>query len=328
MSLLNSRSHVPRRTPPRAVFPRAAGIIETPSPWIDMGDWEAGIGAASSGGNAGYNSALGVDGSELVIISVGLWFDATPGYQNQATRWDPISNTYSAEFRNVGMQRDQYGYGQVGSVLYLVGGGLGGGFSTSVSKFDMSTNTWTNGLTAYPLTIASPICCGEGGLLYAFGGGTPGPVQRTEAYSFNGATWTAIAPLPAAIGGGWATSIGDGTILIVGVNGIFPDYTDGYIYDPGSNTYTQIALPPYPFTLAGCMLGGDAYGFGSIGTQYLGFTEVYDVSADSWSTFLPLPAFRLDGHAESPLSAAAISDVAYVLFRRRDDNSHLMRLAL
>ena len=139
----------------------------------------------------------------------------------------------------------------------------------------------------YPLPIYDEAVSSVGNYLYSFGGLTTGNVAVANSYKFDGTTWIAIAPLPAALSG--AIAVTDGTnIYIVGA-GIL------YGYNPSANTYATLAQPP---TASGghaaAYLNGKIYAFGGFGTSTLG---IYDISSNQWTPGANYPAVTSDLHA-------------------------------
>ncbi len=162
-------------------------------------------------------------------------------------------------------------------------------------------NSWASAM-AYPIPILDQAVVTVGGNLYAFSG-VSNNVIVANAYRFDGATWTAIAPLPAAVEFPAAVTDGTDIYILGGVSTAGVPQTTLYRYNVGANTYTALA----PFTTgtwnhAAVYLNGRIYKFGGTGpaTASTNAHEIYDVVGNSWSA-----------GATYPLAASFISAFAH-----------------
>jgi Tol biopolymer transport system component len=146
-----------------------------------------------------------------------------------------------------------------------------------------SCAAWTMA-PVYPIAISGEAVATVGNFLYSFGGTTTGNVAVANAYKFDGTSWTAITPLPAALSG--AVAVSNGTnIYIVGAS-VF------YLYSPGVNLYQPLAPPPHAGGDA-VYLGGKIYKFpGSSGAL-----DIYDTSVNQWTAGADYPLSAPGGRA-------------------------------
>ena len=144
---------------------------------------------------------------------------------------------------------------------------------------------WSVG-PVYPIAINNEAVTSVGDNLYSFGGNTTGNVAVTNAYRFDGTTWTAIAPLPVPTAGAAAVNDGTNIYLVTG--------TTLYRYNPSTNTYATLASPTVATGGNGAAyLPGKIYKFGN------NSLEIYDVALNQWTSGAnyPLAATSVRGFA-------------------------------
>jgi N-acetylneuraminic acid mutarotase len=135
-----------------------------------------------------------------------------------------------------------------------------GGDSADVDIYDPATNTW-HATADYPLHgILFPACGGFNGEIYCAGGldsdNNETPVSSAFAYNQATGSWSAITPLPIALGDSQHTAA-NGQLLLSGGIGPKGITSQGYSYTPGKG---WTALPNLPHAVeaggGGCGPGG------------------------------------------------------------------------
>lgn len=146
------------------------------------------------------------------------------------------------------------GTATVNGKMYVVGGctdstGCG---TTDVQVYNPATDSWTTA-ASYPIPVSRLSCGGIGALLYCAGGvqqPTNGALQSyTAAYRYDprANAWSRIADLPIDLWGS-AYSASNGRLVIsdgVTANGNVVT-NQGFVYDPGTNTWTPLPNSPQP----------------------------------------------------------------------------------
>ena len=156
--------------------------------------------------------------------------------------------------------------------------------------------------TAYPVNTYGNGAASAGNFLYGFGGAS-GNMALASAYKFDGAGWTAIAPLPVTLYAPAVVSDGTYVYIIGGFNPAVGTQNTTYRYNPASNTYATMAPSAVAtYASSAVFVNGKIYKIAGI-HNYLGETspplktvEIYNIAANSWSTA-----------ADYPLAAAFIS---------------------
>ncbi|WP_431949010.1 Kelch repeat-containing protein [Actinacidiphila sp. bgisy167] len=224
-------------------------------------------------------SALGSDGStptaDLYVYdpSAGVWTRGAPAPEpRQATAhgmidgrlyavggWGPqetVSRTLQVydTARNTwtkGPDVPQGRYGAAGAVLdgrlYVVGGCDNTECASTVYAFDPASGRWTRAAD-YPQTIGWASCGAISGRLYC-AGGTQDYVETAQAYAYDPASdsWQPAADMPVGLATA-AYAAANGRLLVsggfkrVGVNRVLT--SEGYAYDPGSDTWTELPHAP------------------------------------------------------------------------------------
>jgi hypothetical protein len=160
------------------------------------------------------------------------------------------------------------------------GGGGGGGLCMWMSATDC------------PIPILDQATVSHNGNLYTFAGVSAGAVVDS-AFCFDGSSWSSIAPTPQTLE--FPSAVSDGTFiyLLSGVDGVnFIEQTTLYRYNPGTNTYTQLAsCSTGTWNQTAVYSAGKIYKFcGSTATGSTNVLEIYDIGTNTWSLGAPYPA--------------------------------------
>lgn len=196
----------------------------------------------------------------------------------QLAIYDPSTNTWTTGAANPAPEGGGGGVAVLNNKMYIIGGCPTGSScgDTPVEAYDPSTDTWTAAgtLAPYPHVISWESCGAVSGTLYC-AGGTAGSSEYADGYVYDASanSWSAIASIPVASGGLWASGyIGTSQGLLVsgGVTANFTTVTNqGYVYTPGTNTWTPIAN-----SINTLYRGGSACGFYKVGGSTGGFAPV------------------------------------------------------
>ena len=191
--------------------------------------------------------------------------------------------------------------GVINGVLYAVGGEAPAALAT-VEAYTPGNDRWT---VKSPLPAArSHLNAGViGNVLYAAGGldGSGQPTATLFAYDAPTDTWTSKASMPTA-GACGASAVIDDRLYVFTTDcsesglGADPAFQR---YDPGTDTWTALALPTWGhFLPAGGAAGGKFYlagglfetsdPIGNIGQN----VEAYDPATDTWTTKAQAPSVR------------------------------------
>ena len=133
-------------------------------------------------------------------------------------------------------------------------------------------------------------------------------VLFVTAMAAAGATWTALAPLPARTEGMQAGVIGDKIVAAYGYSSGDTNLTR--IYDISSNTWSAGAPAPGPVRSEGAAVahGGNLYAIGGRPAFLVGSRlERYTVATDTWATLSPMPTAR------AGLGAAVVGDAIFAI---------------
>ena len=149
---------------------------------------------------------------------------------------------------------------------------------------------WNAG-PVYPIAVLDNAVTSVGSNLYSFAGVSTAII--TNAYKFDGTTWTPIAPMPAGLEYPAATTDGTDIYLLGGaLVGTGTPQNTLYKYNVAANTYTPLA----PFTTGtwnhcAVFLNGKIYKFAGTGpaTASTNVLEIYDVASNTWSAGAPYP---------------------------------------
>ena len=193
------------------------------------------------------------------------------------------------------------GVGEIGGVLYAVGGLLGSTPLATVEAYDPAGNTWTT--KASMPTARHRLAVGVvNGILYAVGGfgnlGSPPALLATvEAYDPATNSWTTRASMPTARND-LAVGVANGILYAIGgISGAVQGVATVEAYDPATDTWTTKApMPTARFGLGVATINGKLYAVGGAsnapgGAQYATL-EVYDPATDTWTTKASMSATR------------------------------------
>lgn len=156
----------------------------------------------------------------------------------------------------------------------------------SLSKFDATTNTWTalTGLTGSSITdIVALIGCD--GYLYILGGSTS--EIKCWKYDIAADSYAEITPIPYAGTGavGIRSVAYDGIIYAGGGDVDGAGINSFYKYDPGTDSWTQLADIPWPYFEMDVNDDGIIFAVsGSTNGTDPGEIAKYDILTDTWTT--------------------------------------------
>ena len=159
-------------------------------------------------------------------------------------------------------------------------------FSFAGSSFAQCT--WT-AAPVYPVPVLDAPSAVVGTTLYTFAGVSNGGIVATSN-KFNGTTWSAIAPLPAALE--FPSAVSDGTNIYItgGANTVGASVTSNYRYNVATNTYTTLApCAVATWSHAAVFLNNKIYKIGGIGAAPVGNVEIYDIATNTWTAGAAYP---------------------------------------
>jgi N-acetylneuraminic acid mutarotase len=202
-----------------------------------------------------------------------------------ATRADLWSNQY-AQFTAAAVPNAS---GQ--SVLYVMGGlSATGGSLSKVMAYDVVTNRWT---VKAPLPVALRRTNGAGvigGKIYISGGQSAYKYYRSDLYVYDPAanTWSRRRDMPTQGYDGLTGVIENKLYVVTGCHsqyedcGPYPpgDHPDRWLfrYDPATDAWTELAIPPFFYQPVGGTIGGKLYLFSASNVAH-----VYDPATDTWT---------------------------------------------
>lgn len=198
----------------------------------------------------------------------------------------------------------------VNAKLYAVGG-VYGLMQSAVEAYDPTTNTWT-GKASMPTARYRLAAGAVGGVIYAAGGNTGGPILPTvEAYDPATDTWTTKASMPSARQV-LAIGVVNGILYAVGGTSYSSVLAIVEAYDPSTDTWTTKAPMP---TARGCLAVGVVNGIvyavgGQINASYssaLATVEAYDPATDTWTTKASMPTARAN------LAVGVVNGILYAV---------------
>ena len=245
------------------------------------------------------NSADIVDGKVYSVGGVDSSFSTTA----KGFVYDPSTNTWSA-IADMPIAREKPAVAAVNGKLYVTGGwDTSGNPSPRTDVYDPSTNTWST-VAPNPKPTAAPGVAVADGKIYLVGGCKDGACTTgTDVVSYDPATdsWdTGHAAYPH--NDAWQACGGiNGKVYCAGGTDGAGTFKNGFVLDPGANSWTPIADMPIDLWASaagapnGMLLasGGVTNGFSTITNQGV----AYDPSSDSWSA-LPnsqFPRYRAGG---------------------------------
>ena len=189
--------------------------------------------------------------------------------------------------------------------LYVIGGKNGTSHRSTVDVYTPSSNSWSTAPNLPGPAVENPAVTTANGKLYAFGGSTAAFAGAvTNAASFDGTSWTDLAPMPVARGGATAQAIGNKIYVMGGMdpNGVSLDTVS--VYDITTDSWSSAAAMgtrrdnPGSATFADgkiYVFGGrtrNADGSSPSGGATLNTVESYDPATNSWSAKASMPTGR------------------------------------
>jgi hypothetical protein len=165
--------------------------------------------------------------------------DTNVGYQ-----LDPVAGQWTA-IAPASDQREAARGDFVNGKLILSGGwGAGGAPDGKTEIYDPSANTWSTG-AVNPVPLAAAGKAVDDGKLYLIGGCTATACgsKTVEVYDAAANTWSTAAPYPVAVAWQACGAIA-GTIYCAGGNTDSASLSGVYSYDPGSDSWSQLADMP------------------------------------------------------------------------------------
>lgn len=263
------------------------------------------------------------------IYVLGGWSTDSSHTWDAVQIYDPATNQWSAGPKlPVGVNHE--GAAVAGGKLYVVGGFLGPFRqrepTANVWVYDPATRKW-DARAPLPSPRGALVVGAVGDLIYAaggeqrrkFGAAVPDgaapayePIADAAVYDPKSDKWQVLPPMRVARDHAMGGVVGGKLVVVGGRDRPKYDLTAVEIFDPASGTWHDGA--PMPTGRSGgnaAALGGALYVFGGEGNREnpLGIyteTEGYDLAANTWRRFKPMPNPR---HS---LSAAAVGDRIYL----------------
>ena len=179
--------------------------------------------------------------------------------------------------------------------VYSIGGDSGSASTNTGQVLDPATQTWSP-IANLPQQVQEPAAAYIDGKIYVIGGIAINgvPVSTLEIYDPATNTWSTGPSVPAAYGASGVAVLG-GKMYVVGGFGSCDSPTcsasDVWVYDPGTNTWSQAASYPQPVSWESCgAIDSTLYcagGAGDTGTTASAYA--YDPAANAWSPIASLP---------------------------------------
>jgi hypothetical protein len=183
--------------------------------------------------------------------------------------------------------------------LYVVGGcGEDGDCGhADVLRYDPATDEWTR-IADYPQPVAWVACGAIGDRVYCAGGfGPEGDRLAAFAYDPDSDEWTPVADMPIDLWGSASSVSDDRLVLVGGITNKGSELTrESIAYDPGTDTWSRLPVPPYTFYRS---------------TGVCGFTRIGGADNRAWGVTevarLPIASDCASAHDRSWLRADARS---------------------
>jgi N-acetylneuraminic acid mutarotase len=179
--------------------------------------------------------------------------------------------------------------------VYSIGGDSGSASTNTGQVLDPATQTWSP-IANLPQQVQEPAAAYIDGKIYVIGGIAINgvPVSTLEIYDPAANTWSTGPAVPAAYGASAVAVLG-GKMYVVGGFGSCDSPTcsssDVWVYDPGTNTWSQAASYPQPVSWESCgAIDSTLYcagGAGDTGTTSSAYA--YEPAANAWSPIASLP---------------------------------------
>ncbi|MBI2836667.1 MAG: PD40 domain-containing protein [Chloroflexi bacterium] len=186
----------------------------------------------------------------------------------------------------------------IDSILYVAGGHDGSGGTTTLQAYNPAADTWST-LASMPGRRYQADGAGViNGKLYVPGGwnypDSGLPTNTLFVYDPATNSWSTGAPMPQVVlygSGNGASGVINGKLYVTTpYNGYSGTYKYLHVYDPATNTWTQLASSPNAHALpASGVIDNKLYIAGGSDGGNHNKLDVYDPVANSWTTKAPMP---------------------------------------
>ena len=175
--------------------------------------------------------------------------------------------------------------------LYIAGGQNGDGSIVydQVSRYDYTTNTWSN-VAPLPVPVSQAATGAANGKIYVAGGfiGGTSVTNALRIYDIATNTWTSGANIPTSPGvEAAAAAVVNGKFYVMGGDDFNNGLNTTFIYDIATNTWTTGAtLPDMRTNTYGTVANGLIYVYGGVILPAFTTTDTllrYDPVANSWT---------------------------------------------
>ena len=175
--------------------------------------------------------------------------------------------------------------------LYIAGGQNGDGSIVydQVSRYDYTTNTWSN-VAPLPVPVSQAATGAANGKIYVAGGfiGGTSVTNALRIYDIATNTWTSGANMPTSPGvEAAAAAVVNGKFYVMGGDDFNNGLNTTFIYDIATNTWTTGAtLPDMRTNTYGTVANGLIYVYGGVILPAFTTTDTllrYDPVANSWT---------------------------------------------
>jgi N-acetylneuraminic acid mutarotase len=266
--------------------------------------WTAGAPSPIAKMESAYSS---IDGKIYIIAGYG---ETGKRNKNSVEVYDAKNNSWSTSAAPVPVNLNHASAASYNGKIYVIGGYLDNKIpSNRLFIYDPSKNLWQEG-KSMPTPRAALAAQFIGGMLYAVGGTSTGPLSVNEAYDPATDAWTEKAPMPTARQH-VASAVVDGKLYVIGgrTAGKGSNLADTEAYDPKTNTWSKLApMPTSRGGIAAAAVNGNIYVFGGEApTQTFDNNQKYDPITNSWTEETPMPTAR---HG---LAAVAFGTNIYVI---------------
>ena len=266
---------------------------------------------AMTEGRSGHTATLLPDGR--VLVAGGGDPNSNGRKFRTAELYDPATGSWSAT-GDMTQARTNHSATLLPDGTVLVAGGNGGGlFLDAGELYDPATGSWTatgamtEGRSAQTATLLpNGKVLVAGGVFGDDGGPCCGPLTSAELFDPGTGSWTATGSFVELVGGGSATLLPDGRVLVAGeINGRSNGTSPAELYDPASGSCTATgSMTELRVGVSAALLsdgrvlvaggGHDASGDNTfpIGFIGLGTAELYDPETGSWTATRSMNAAR------------------------------------
>jgi hypothetical protein len=182
-----------------------------------------------------------------------------------------------------------------GTRVYVLGGfRADGGTVATVEVFDTATGRWDHG-PDLPVPVNHAMAAGVDGIVYLFGGYTPGGAPSAAAFRLEPGGWRAAAGMPQGRAAGTAV-VQNGNVYLAGGVGPGGLAAQMLVYDVTGDRWSTAPGPPTRREhLGGAGFGGLVYTIGGrtggVDPNLAAF-EVYDPGTGRWTSLPGLPTRR------------------------------------